>query len=219
MEKQQFKSKLDNFWYYYKWHVIGGAFLLFCVVFFARDVLMKEKFDITVLAVTKQTIFREQVDELETQFEQYASDIDGNGEINVHVEAITIPKNTQNSDPQLAMAMQAKFIAMLQDFGNVIFLMDDTIREEQDVDQACVDLLPEYQDIPGVEQKKIDVKNTDVMDGAFYLQELPDGLYLSLRENHYDEKDGKKYQNYLRQQEFFDNVLRGNKLHPRADAQ
>ena len=45
------KKKWDNFWYYYKYHVLAGAFVLVCIIIFAKDMMSKIDYDYCVSVI------------------------------------------------------------------------------------------------------------------------------------------------------------------------
>ena len=42
------KEKIDNFFYYYKFHVLIGAFILFFVIIFIKDMVIKIDYDYSI---------------------------------------------------------------------------------------------------------------------------------------------------------------------------
>ena len=48
--KSERQKKRENFWYHYKWHSIGGAFLALLLVFFLRDFLQPRP-DVTLIMI------------------------------------------------------------------------------------------------------------------------------------------------------------------------
>ena len=68
------KKKLENFWYYYKFHVLIGAFLLICVIVFVRDMLNKVTYDYTVAFLGDYTINDEDSKALQAWFEAHGED-------------------------------------------------------------------------------------------------------------------------------------------------
>ena len=66
--KDETRKKVDNFWYYYKFHVLIGAFLLFMVIVFIKDMLGKVDYDYNIAFVTDYMIADEDSQALQGYF-------------------------------------------------------------------------------------------------------------------------------------------------------
>lgn len=128
MTQQEFKRKWDNYWYYYKWHTVAGIFVLFLVIIFAKDMILKEKYDATILLCTSYIIDSAQTDELKLQAEKYFPDVDNNGEVNISISPIYITrdKNGEPTDAETAYAMQMKMVAELSSDQAMIYIFDQS---------------------------------------------------------------------------------------------
>ena len=50
--KEETRKKIDNFWYYYKIHVLVVVFILFVAGVFIKDIVTKVDYDDSVAFVT-----------------------------------------------------------------------------------------------------------------------------------------------------------------------
>ena len=66
------KKKWDNFWYYYKYHVLAGAFILFCIIIFVKDMRGKVSYYYTVAFLGEYGIAQEDSTKLQKWFEEHA---------------------------------------------------------------------------------------------------------------------------------------------------
>ena len=89
--KDETRKKVDNFWYYYKFHVLIGAFLLFMVVVFVKDMLSKVDYDYDIAFVTDYMIADEDSQALQSYFEANAEDLNGDGEVHVQIQNYVLP--------------------------------------------------------------------------------------------------------------------------------
>lgn len=124
-EKPKFGTKkwFENYWYHYKWHTIGGLFVLFLLAMLVHDMVSKEKYDAEISIHTSTIVIEEQRERLEQLIEPYAVDSDGDGTVNVGITANIFPGDDGN--PQLFMAAQTKFMAEMSDGVAMILILDD----------------------------------------------------------------------------------------------
>ena len=87
MSDNTLRKKAENFWYYYKWYVVGGVFLLLALAVGIRSCVMRKKPDLYVLYACDSTPDPVQVQELESWFEKRTTDRNGDGEISVQIIA------------------------------------------------------------------------------------------------------------------------------------
>ena len=52
----------------------------------------------------------DQAAEIEEMLTQYMTDVDGNGEVNVYLEALVISESTTQTDPTLAQAQSTRCV-------------------------------------------------------------------------------------------------------------
>lgn len=126
------KKKLENFWYYYKFHVLIGAFFLICIIIFVRDMLHKVTYDYTVAFLGDYTISDEDREALQGWFEAHAEDLNGDGEVHVQIGDYSA---SEDGDPNLFAAMQTKFTVDIQEGTSMIyFLSSDQYEKYKDME-------------------------------------------------------------------------------------
>ncbi len=127
MDKQAFKKKWENYWYYYKWHTYAGIFIAILLFFFIKDMVTKEKFDATIMVVSSSYVDDSELSALADKAELYFPDIDQNGEVNIQISPIFIEggEDGEPSDIQVAYAMQVKLLAEISSNRMLICIFDD----------------------------------------------------------------------------------------------
>ena len=78
------KAKLLNFWYYYKYYVLGAVMAILVLAIALNSCFNRKDYDVNVLYVThgySDTFY--QGDELISVFDTYAPDINGDGKISL----------------------------------------------------------------------------------------------------------------------------------------
>lgn len=119
----------EYFWMYYKWHTIAGGLAAIMTAVTVVQCATREKFDLTVNYVGFESFSQECLDKAEEIFNEYASDADGNGEVNVFLQQMNISR-MQGSE-QMDYALQTKHDLELSNDGSFIFMYDEQEAEKQ----------------------------------------------------------------------------------------
>lgn len=196
------KEKRKNFWYHYKWVTIVTVVALIFVTYLMVDLLTKPKYDLTVLGISTYQYGINKDAQAKT-FEGFASDYDGNGEINVMVNSIEMFDTTNSSatyNPQLVQAASVKMIGALQSFEGFIFVLDqysyDRIITNGDGSKAegvFLDLSQYTAQNSAFQGDKLYLKGTRLAE-TWGLKEVPDDLFLCLRDYSSYQKPKEKIQ-------------------------
>ncbi|MBQ6823665.1 MAG: hypothetical protein IJP27_03340 [Clostridia bacterium] len=88
MEKQT-REKIENFWYYYKWYVIGGIVLLITLIVGVRSCTLKKNPDLYVLYAVDTSPNALVVEELGAWLGTMTEDLNEDGETTAKVMATT----------------------------------------------------------------------------------------------------------------------------------
>ena len=119
------KKKWDNFWYYYKYHVLAGAFVLFCVIVFVKDMIAKVDYDYCISVIGNYPVQEEDTQVLQDWFEEHAEDLNGDGEVHVQIADYYLPPEGEAGyDPQIYAASQTKLMVDLQEGTSMIYFLD-----------------------------------------------------------------------------------------------
>ena len=120
--KEETRKKIDNFWYYYKIHVLVVVFILFVAGVFIKDIVTKVDYDQSVAFVTEEMMTDEEISSIQSVLEKEAEDLNGDGEIHVEMQNYTIPQG-DSADPQLVAAGQTKLTVDIQEGTSMIFFL------------------------------------------------------------------------------------------------
>jgi len=158
-----FKEKWDNYWYHYKGLTWGSLVAAVLAVWLVKDLFFATKPDMTLNIATSTTLSVINT-EMEADLYPYISDYNGDGQT---VALLSETSLGELSDPQMMMANQQKFVAILATGDELIFLLDqdgyDFIFEGSNDHSMFIDMEKLY---PGLEIAKGD---------KLYLDELPLG--------------------------------------------
>ena len=121
------KEKRENFWFYHKWHVIGGA--VACVVVFSLiwEIVSQVKPDYTIGLLSSNGVPAGIGEVLGEQLTPYFDDRNGDGKVVVRVMEYTVARGeTLNGiDPNVQMANTTKLMGDLDAGDSMLFLTDD----------------------------------------------------------------------------------------------
>lgn len=128
MEKAAFKKKLENFWYYYKVHVIVAIIAILVVGVLVKQCAETVDPDMTVLIVsTTVSLTEDQQTSIENMLNKYTEDVNGDGRKVVDVETFYLG---DSQDPQMKYALMQKLMAEIAATDDSIFLTDDSYYDQ-----------------------------------------------------------------------------------------
>ena len=170
---QTAREKTKNFWFYYRWHIIVGIFAAAVLSILIAQCAGKEKFDSQIVLFTYDTYLDAQTDAMGEYFEKFATDYDGNGEINVGVTSCSYSKNEYaNADYNNTMATKLQTILIAQR-EVVLFIVDSETYE-------YMNALPDEDELFLEEKVMLGKDFYDTCD-IFKELPLPEGLMLVCR--------------------------------------
>lgn len=133
---EEAKKKWKNFWYYYKYHVLAGVFVLVCIIIFAKDMMAKIDYDYCVSIVGNHAVPEEDKAALQKWFEERAEDLNEDGEVHVQVADYFLPgEDAAGFDPQMYAASQTKLTVDLKEGTSMLyFLSEDNYKKFLEMD-------------------------------------------------------------------------------------
>lgn len=195
--KEETRKKIDNFWYYYKIHVLVVVFILFVAGVFVKDIVTKVDYDYSVVFVTEEMMTDEEISSIQSVLEKEAEDLNGDGEIHVEVQNYTIPQG-DSADPQLVAAGQTKLTVDIQDGTSMIFFLSP----------GCYESYKDSGVLPADESEYIKFSDCTGYEEAGSPKELGDLMgALRLVEDTKLEKDQSKMDYYEANKELFEKFI------------
>ena len=191
--KEDRKKKWDNFWYYYKYHVLIGAFALFCIITFAKDMLEKVSYDYEIGFLGNYSMVEEDKRKIEEWFTENAKDLNKDGEVHVQINDYFIPsEGDKGYDPQMVMAGQTKFTVDVQSATSMVYFVSEKSYEK----------FKEMEVFPEDESQLIEVKNCKAFKELGSPASLQD-MYITMRilPEVADNEKGEEAQKYYEESE------------------
>lgn len=120
------KGKWENYWYHYKWHTVIGVAAAVVLGVLIKSIVTRDPPDYQVILGTQGSASQEAVDKLQSVLEQYGADVDGDGKVEVQIDALYFAAN----DPQMLSANATKLMANLSMSDVMLYIFDeDTYRD------------------------------------------------------------------------------------------
>lgn len=221
VEKPTGKKAVENFFYHYKWYVIGFAFAAVLITIMLVQALTKEAKDLYVLVISTKNAsglyMKSATDDLENALERYCPDFDNNGYVHVGVNFINLSTET---GAQLSDADNYKFSAEMYTGDSQLFIADtgvmDKIYQMLDGDSGFfVDFTEIYPDAVLYEGQGLQLNTTGFIDEARW-RSCPDmvGVYVrsvfSNMTGNNEENDEQRERALI----VLDNIVKGNVVNP-----
>lgn len=167
-----FKEKCENFWFQYKWYVIGITAAVTALVLLIAQCMSVPNYDFSVVYFTYTPVVDKQTDLMADYFEKYGEDINGDGEVQVQVLNCSFSnepgdiqyRNVQLQKLQAYIAGEYKAMLYITDEESIKYF--DNIDDNESIfEGAPLELSEEF------------YKTTTIQE----LGRLPEGLTLSCR--------------------------------------
>ena len=121
-EKRTFKEWLENYFYHYKWHTIIALVLVFAIVICSMQMCTKTSFDLHIMYAGSDDIRKtaqegdiSEYQKLLSGIKPYASDVDGDGTVNVNLETLFMPTDEEIKEIESTDGYEVNFSRIAQD--------------------------------------------------------------------------------------------------------
>ena len=117
------KQKWDNFWFYYKMHVIAGTIGVILVGFFIYDMMSQVENDYTIGLITPYGLTQETLLEMQDAITTIADDRNEDGEVHVALSHYQLSNDPQG-DPMTQMAATTRLSGDISVNASMIYIID-----------------------------------------------------------------------------------------------
>ena len=176
-EKENFKKKLDNFWFYNKYKVYVGIFIVIVLIVTISQCASNKKADMSILYVSDYSLTDQQTTAMQNALAKYTTDLDKNGQVVVEITPISVGASI---DPQLDEAGQQKLMAELATGDSLVFLVNDEQYKSLLSQNAFENIKKLYPDIAGIEDYRMSWKDLAIRKLPDF-KGMPDDMYFVLR--------------------------------------
>lgn len=186
------KSKIQNFWYYYKYYLLVGALVLLAFAIALNSCFNRKDYDVNVLYAThgySDTFY--QGDELVTIFDTYAPDRNGDGVRDTQL--ITINYGSTMQEYTSAGAARS---ANLASGKCLLFLLDEQNYQELS-EGGFLEDLTSFGESEFIKGDAFLAYDSGILDNVSGFKAINEPYYLCLRK--YDETRAQKDKNFKAQ--------------------
>ncbi len=170
------RERAANFWYHNKIWILFAVFIIGVVTFITVDEITRVRADINVMMIANNGLaFRQ--DELESFFEKYCDDLNGDGKVKVSV--MIMPLDPDSKDYQSQQGYQAKFIAQIQ-MPDDILVITDSNTEPDFMGMFKNDLSKDFPGNKYIEEEGLSWNMKLLADELKY-ENMPKDVHLSMR--------------------------------------
>lgn len=181
--KGSFLSKLDNFWYHYKWHSIIALFLVFTVTICTLQMCEREKYDVHVLYAGGHVFSRQntgadysEYQKVLTGMKRFTKDHDEDGNISVSFRDLYAPTGEEldkkKEDAFFARAYDDKKILTSTMMAGEYFLCFFSPEVFENYDQLQEDGIGVFTPLSSVLPEGVDVEYYNEKTTAIKLSSL-----------------------------------------------
>ena len=122
MTSTELMKKLDNYWYYYKWHTYFGIAILIVILFCVAQSVFNVNPDNSIMLVSKTSPLPPDVsNSIKNDLSQYVIDINKDGKKSLSIMSFDF----SSYSPSVLLASQVKLQGELGKSNSFIFLIDD----------------------------------------------------------------------------------------------
>lgn len=124
------RQRVENAWFYYKWHVIGSAFAIVLITLFVHDIVTNVSPDYQLAVMTPNYLSDEVTQKLEQALLPLVDDLNGDGKtlVTVVTYQMAVPGAQTASapvvDPNMQMAATTRMAADAQMIESLLFITD-----------------------------------------------------------------------------------------------
>ena len=210
-------SKLDNFWYHYKWHTIVSLFLIIAITICSLQMCTKAKYDVNILYSGSHEIKRTSTDGDINEYNKFISslarvtdDYDGDGNVSLSLKDLFMLSDQEMEEIQKADSSIEINRSLLME--NKSILSETLIYSDYYVCLLSKSVYDEYKTVDDIEMfSPLSAYVHDTTSVKFYtdtaiylsstgfyslpgISNLPDDTLICLRSvsaiaNHFNEKD------------------------------
>lgn len=173
--EMSFWKKVENFWYHYKWVTIITVVIVLFGGYMIYDIATKRIPDLTIIATPDNGITY-RGDELESFFEGFCDDVNGDGE--VYVSVVFAPLDPDSVGDNYSQANESKLFSTLSSARCVLVLSDDS--SDFSLENVAFSDLSDKIDSQYVSGSKLSISSKLVQDAINWAQ-MPQDMYISMR--------------------------------------
>lgn len=197
MNREERKKKIENFWYYYKWHVIIGIFVVIIAAYTIHDAVTKVNPDISIDCIIDKGIGYSSTDAIVADLETNGGIADNNQDGNIKV-AMTLSQTGRDPSSATAEGSMMEVVQLRMAVGEANIIISEPyileLYEEHDIfddltaiaDEMNIPQERRYMSYDGTKVIAIKLDNNEFMTKQGLVTE---DCYLALRVLNLNQQD------------------------------
>lgn len=123
IKPKTFSEKVKNYWFHFKWHTLGTIFCLIGLIVLVAQCASRTDWDMQVVYFTYTPVLDQQTDIVADYFEGISKDLNGDGEVNIHVVNCSISQ--KNSQVQYNQTILTKLQTLIAGEAEALLYITD----------------------------------------------------------------------------------------------
>ncbi|MBP3389297.1 MAG: hypothetical protein J6K98_05405 [Clostridia bacterium] len=125
------KGKWENFWYHYKWVVLGSLAGAIVLIVLIVQMLNRDDSDYYLSLVTDNPVKQTQIDALKAELTKYAEDVDGDGKIEINIQNLYINPKDNAGAAQMAYTNSQNLTVHMAAGDRLFYIFEDETYKER----------------------------------------------------------------------------------------
>jgi len=189
-----FGQRVGAFFYCNKAIIIVAAFFIFLAAFLIRDLISKDRPDVTLMILNNDFAFEQSYRNLASIIDEYITDVNENGETHSTMYYMPLSKEL---DPYTLQASSTKLFAIMQDGETMLVIGNSEVEEYLLPEQTLENLEELYPENEHIDGYGFYLADTKFAEEIGYEGKLPEDVYIGIRKvskgARYREKMQKNY--------------------------
>ena len=115
-----FRERVENFWYYYKWYVIFGALAIFMVITTIQQVRSRIDYDTTIVFLGSFGQTEDTMRVFQTEQEKQMTDANGDGTVHVLPYFLNITGSALQAEQDSAAVVRLQGMIMTREVSALV---------------------------------------------------------------------------------------------------
>ncbi len=179
------EGKIKNFWYHYKVQTLLALFLTAAMAVGISQCVKRPNYDLRAVVYTKNYYNDEQTAVFEKYLKQYATDINGDGVINVQIINCSYNKEDGPYDYDYVSSLTTKLQAVISSEGAVqLYIVDeDNFNALNSISDSITEFFTDYTDADASLYEIAEESEQEIPEGLIVGQRVTDGTLVQNTKN------------------------------------
>ncbi len=211
-ENMTFTAKIENFWFYHKWHLLAGLLILCIAIVGVHSCIKKDSIDMYVLYMVNGAYSDAENDELAKKLETYATDLDGDGNTRVQIITVSFSEVLERTDRSQESAL-VRLVGQVASGPALFYIFDDeNYKALKEADVEILNDLSEFQQLssPYLTVDRFNATSAGFFKGVSGFEQSEKTLYFGLRNFEYITQTDSRYPQIEQSRQVLNKIIQSN---------